>query len=204
MRRRLAPLTRASLAGLALTATLLFATSARADVLGLHADGYAGYSNYSKAGGGLTLGVDALARITFFQAGLVIDETTGAGNAGNGNETAQTYGLMAGLAFYGKRLGWDFLAVGGAHVYEHVSQSVETGGVNATAPFIQGRVGLNVLTLTPLSLGVWGFAGDDLTRSNRSFSIASRAPGGGLVVENASVGESSWGIALRIGIDFGI
>jgi hypothetical protein len=202
MRRRQAhvPL----VAVLTVAATLLCAESARADVLGLHADGYAGYSNYSKAGGGATLGVDALARLAFFQAGLVVDSTAGAGTAGNGNETVQTYGLMAGLAFYGKRLGWDFLVVGGAHAYEHVSQSLETGGVNATAPFLQGRVGLNLLTLRPLSLGLWGFAGDDLTRSNKSFSVANRAPGGGLLIDNASIGESSWGVAFRIGIDFGI
>jgi hypothetical protein len=201
MRRRFA---NASLAGLAVAATLFCAESARADALGLHADGYAGYSNYSKAGGGATLGVDALARITFFQAGLVIDETAGAGTAGNGNESVQTYGVMAGLAFYGKRFGLDLLAVGGGHVYEHVSQSVETGGVSAAAPFLQGRVGVNLLTLRPLSLGLWGFAGDDLTRSNKSFSVANRAPGGGLVTDSASIGESSWGIAFRIGIDFGI
>jgi len=189
---------------LAAVAALFCAENARADVLGLHADGYAGYSNYSKAGGGLTLGIDALARIAFFQAGLVIDSTAGAGTAGNGNETAQTYGAMAGLAFYGKRFGLDLLAVGGAHVYDHVSQSLETGGVNAAAPFLQGRVGFNVLSLRPLSLGLWGLAGDDLTRSTKSFSVANRAPGGGLIVDNASIGESSWGFAFRIGVDFGI
>jgi hypothetical protein len=185
-------------------ATLLCTASARADGLAIHADGFAGYSNYSKAGPGLTLGADALLRVTVFQAGLLVDSTAGAGNAGNGNETAQTYAAMAGLAFYGQRFGLDLLAVGGAHVYDHVSQSLDTSGVNAVEPFLQARVGFNLLMFRPLTLGLWGFAGDDLSRGTKTFSVPNDAPGGGQTNDTASVGETSWGFAFRIGVDCGI
>jgi hypothetical protein len=164
--------------------------------LAIHADAYVGYGSEDRGGDGLLAGLDALARWRIVEAGIFVESSSGR------SETILGGGVMAGLAFYRwKAIGFDLLGAFGGHIYDHVGSDIFAPGASGSLPFLEARAGITFLPLRPFSFGAWGFYADDLTRVTKNYSVVDVTPGGTTLTRQTTIGEASYGVMFRLGVD---